>query len=535
MAVALLIAITAPFWAMAQDGGGFLTRAELAIQKNAIAAAEFTAATAALGETIAVGAVPGAPVFDAGGYARGVVTVKYDVDQAAAKVAEVQTSIFEDALEVLEKVLYESLKKKILDMVVDQIIGYIQGEGTPRFITDWEGFFNDIVQGATGDLVKELGLGFLCAPFSLPVRLQIAASLVPVERFKAKFDCTLDQIVGNIDAFFDDFRNGGWKAYSLSWEPQNNYYGAIWLAWDEQQNRLANKLFSAANEVVSNQGWLGVRKCYDRVTGQEISSSLGAFGKSPEGADCTIITPGKALGSLAEKAIGSDIDFIVNSEDLSAYIAAITNALINRVIKEGVGLLGVSLPSAPQRIGTRDATGNIIFDNSNIPASVRGANTRYQNTLGTTKAAIKQQLELVRDARIAANNSMNQRLTLEDNYLVRLRVLRGCEERKFNPADQAATISQITSQLTVINDLQSRILANQDAITELDFNLRELAGSTEAEVVANLQHYQQLASSYTIALGLKQKTADELNTANATIPGLINAINAKIEQCNKER
>ena len=546
LAAAALLALMAPLFAAAQSEDSLLSRSELNLAQNAAAAAEFTAATANLGQSIAASGIPGAlPVFDAGLHAQNVIEAEMELDHAAAKVTEVQLSIGEEILKALEKVLYENLKKKILDMVVDQIIGYIQGEGSPRFITDWEGFFGDIVQGTTGDLVKELGLGFLCSPFSLPVRLKIAASLVPVERFKTKFDCTLDQIVGNVNNFFEDFRNGGWKAYALSWEPQNNYYGAVWLAWDEQQNRLARKLFAAANEAIANDGWLGVKKCYDPATGEEISSDLGVHASA--NANCIIVTPGKALGDLASEALATDLHWLVNAEDLSSYIASITNALINRVIKEGVGLLGVSTPSAPQRVGTRDTLGNLIFDAGNIPAGARQANSQYQNTIGSanvqetifgqsassTKNLIKKQLEGLRDARGAADISMNQRLSIENNYLTVLRALRTCQEANFGLAAGATTTTQINNQLTVINNLQSDILENRGVLAQYDFAIRELTGLTEAQVVANLSHYQNLLAGLTEALNLKQRAAEELALAGATITSLTAAANDKLNQCKQ--
>ena len=515
-AAALLIALASPIFAVAQTPQG-PTRAALYASQSAAAAEELAAATANAFATAAAAGIP-APliVADIGLRSQIVLQQQLEVNKAVAKVAEVQNGIFEDVLGVLEKVLYENLKKKILDMVVDQIIGYIQGEGDPKFITDWQGFFGDIAQGAVGDLTQALGLGFLCSPFSLPVRLQISASLAaPVDRFKAKFNCTLDQIVGNIENFYTDFRNGGWKAYDVAWEPQNNYYGAIWLAWDEQQNIIANRLVSAANEAIANQGWLGVRKCYD-PSGNEVDSNFAYTGAT--GVNCTIVTPGKALGDLASKAIGADIDFIVNSNDLSTYIASITNALINRIFKEGVGLLGVVTPSAPQR-------------NVSVSTDVRNALGQYQGTTGTTRASMKQQLELVRDAYIAAGASLSQRLNLENNYLSQLRVLQNCETKK--RVASAATTEKINSQTAVISALQARIADNQSILNQYNFSIRELDTLTEAQVTANLGHYQNLTAQYADALQLKQTTANELATASNTIPGLVSTVNTQIEECNR--
>ena len=55
------------------------------------------------------------------------------------------------------------------------------------------------------------------------------------------------------------------------------------------------------------------------------------------------MTPGAVVGDLAAKAVGSDIDYIVNAQDFAAYVSAITNAILNRMFAEGMGLLHTSI------------------------------------------------------------------------------------------------------------------------------------------------------------------------------------------------
>src|SRR3989344_1675278 len=43
------------------------------------------------------------------------------------------------------KMAVEILRRQLLNMIVDQIVAWIQGGGTPRFITDWNGFFADAI------------------------------------------------------------------------------------------------------------------------------------------------------------------------------------------------------------------------------------------------------------------------------------------------------------------------------------------------------------------------------------------------------
>ncbi|GAH29053.1 unnamed protein product, partial [marine sediment metagenome] len=67
----------------------------------------------------------------------------------------------------------------------------------------------------------------------------------------------------------------------------------------------------------------------------------------PVGSDfiCTqpeTITPGRTVGETVAKAVGSDLDFIVGADDLTQYVAAMVDAVINRLTKEGTkGLAGI--------------------------------------------------------------------------------------------------------------------------------------------------------------------------------------------------
>lgn len=230
----------------------------------------------------------------------------------------------------------EVLKKRLLDMIVDQIVAWIQGGGTPKFITDWQGFLLDAANAGVGDIVKQLGLGFLCSPFNLQIKL----ALSPIPKFSQRASCTLDKIVSNIENFYSDFRNGGWIAYQTQWQPANNYYGSVLMAYDEALTEGARRKEAAKNEGTADQGFLSTKRCVQK-TFDDDGVEIGC-------AKFEVTTPGKTIGDTLSKAVGSDIDYIVNARDLSAYIAAIADAAINRLVRAGVdGIRGVSTPSAP--------------------------------------------------------------------------------------------------------------------------------------------------------------------------------------------
>lgn len=232
-----------------------------------------------------------------------------------------------------ETFVRSTLRKRILDVLVDQIIQYIQGGGKPKFVTDWRGFLEDAGQQAAGDFAKSLKLGFLCEPF----QLQIQLGLLPVPTFSERASCTLDKIVGNIQNFYADFRNGGWLAFTTSWQPNNNPFGSILMALSEQNRKAGNAQKASELEALAGAGFLSVKKCKEDANGVIIQST------------CVVTTPGKVLGDTVSKAVGSDIDFILSAEQLSDYVTAIANAAINRLVSEGAkGLSGVTTKSAPK-------------------------------------------------------------------------------------------------------------------------------------------------------------------------------------------
>ena len=226
----------------------------------------------------------------------------------------------------------EVLKRQLLNMIVDQIVNWIQGGGDPKFITDWPGFFRDAIDQAGGKFIQQIGLSQLCSPFK-PL---LGAGFIPIPTFTTRTSCTLSQIGVNIDVFLKDFKQGNWVAWQeMVLRPQNNIYGAYVLAWDQYEIEKSAASKAAAAEAQAGKGFLSVRKCLESVTDPGDGSVT-----------CTksiLVTPGSVVGDLAAKAVGSDIDYIVNSNDTKAYVSAITNAILNRIFAEGVGLLRTAI------------------------------------------------------------------------------------------------------------------------------------------------------------------------------------------------
>jgi len=246
------------------------------------------------------------------------------------------------------KQAWNILRKQLLDMLVDNIIKWIQGGGNPKFVTDWKGFLKDAANQAGGRFVDEyLGMGYLCDPFDMEIK--IALSGAPT--FTEEARCTLEDIGVNIQNFYDDFSEGGWKGWIKLVEPQNNLYGAYLMALDEKIGIESAAKESAKNEAVASAGFLGDKVCR-RITcanpdgtrttrngiwkEEEITEDEFGFCSCDK---WDVRTPGKIIAESISKAVTVDIDWLISSKEFNEYMGAIIDAVANRAIREGVAAM----------------------------------------------------------------------------------------------------------------------------------------------------------------------------------------------------
>ena len=517
------IAVGAAAAGGAEFGGGLLGGGAAAAAPAAAPAAGGTAAAAGSGAVGAAGAAAGlvVPVFD--GAVLTAVT--------AAQITDTLVKISQWSFESLFKQMLALLKKKILDMMVDQIVMWIQGGGEPKFVSDWGGLLKDAANEATGNFINAFGLTQLCEPLGggLAGNLKIAvqASLIPVKKFSERARCTLKDIVTNVEDFATDFHSGGWLAYSESWEPQNNYFGLVIMAsaeLEDQQSKASGAIWS---EAVAGAGFLSTKKCaelkspgelnddYDLIRRRNELNRLVEEGKatidnlSPELCKrYEITTPGKTVGDAVAKAVGADIDFLVNAEDLSEYIAAISDALINRVIKEGAaGLLGVGAKSAPRGGVISSGSENNPCAHLNGPArnaceQYGGAVEQHSNFLESDiQGGLVETLDFANDPDRFLKNELIKTIAMLENYIISANQIYS----GINATNK--TVCNGTPKQTILQNIQASIKFEQNNITILKKyapnDSWSLAFATEFKMSLDNEQSQ-----------ITSRTADNLSTFN---------------------
>lgn len=313
-----------------------------------------------------------------------------------------------DLFKWTQSFVLEALKKRVLDLMVDEIVNWVKGNGDPKFVTDWQEFLSDAGNVAAGDFAQSIGLADLCSPFK--AKLQVYYSPKSSSGSNTPVSCTLDDIVGNVKGFADDFSRGGWIAYRESWNPRNNLFGAYILTKSSQVANIEAAQTAAQNEALAGGGFLSQKSCVEDPASN--SADLDHDGKKGDiASQCSITTPGKAVGDLVQEALGADFKFIAGSQQIAAYVAEIADALFNRLIREGVGgLQHVATKHSPGS-NTANPNDDFIPEGTNgcsafaIGSSARSSCDGYTNTNATVlRDNLLTHIKTVREGLVSLRN-----------------------------------------------------------------------------------------------------------------------------------
>jgi hypothetical protein len=278
------------------------------------------------------------------------------VEAIITAIQEVGNLAFDNWLQAFETwwhfiflVLMELFKLRVLDTMTGQIVAWITGGngGLPQFVTNWQNFLGDQGQLAADIVLSQIDQaagGLLCTPFAAQLQLALRPPSLPrfglnldlprLGSFPYNISCSLDQIVGNVQNFYNDFNQGGWLGFETLLEPNNNYYGTLAETLDFQDQLTAAKVEAARNEGLAGQGYLGTRLPFDL-------SGLGLQ-------EFNITTPGFSIGETVNRAVGNRFDYIVNAQQMASLVAVIVDGFLNKLIGSGdEGLLGYGNTANP--------------------------------------------------------------------------------------------------------------------------------------------------------------------------------------------
>ncbi|MCD6528295.1 hypothetical protein J7K44_01515, partial [bacterium] len=217
-----------------------------------------------------------------------------------------------------------------------------------------KGFLWDVVNVGVGEEIWKSDLKWLCYPFHFKLRI-----LLPYFYQPYYAECTLEDIIGNIQNFFEDFRNGSWISWQRVYvDPQNSYWGAMLISHDLYLSGFSREQLKRKNEMLAGDQFLGIKRkefdwntCDDECYENEYSDCIEAGGSEDECDEEALVTccqyqeitetPGKALSYALFSAQDAPFKEIANAQGFADEMAVILDALITRLITETGGLLGL--------------------------------------------------------------------------------------------------------------------------------------------------------------------------------------------------
>lgn len=253
-----------------------------------------------------------------------------DIPSAAVKRGLIDTII---------EVVWESLRVRLLDFVSQSIVDWVLGGpngGRPQFALNLKVLARQTGDDALNAFLESTNSMGLCSPFSYQVRSSIVRS-----RELTPHTCTLDTVVGNIEAFYQDFTQGGWVGFSTMLDDRNNPYGSQFALQDEGLVKVITEIANQEKKVDQGGGYLPTESCAYGVDQGGIDTN-GDGVVAPECYIRKITTPGGAIGSKLHAALNVDIEGILSAKEFTTYVAWIIDSIVFGLLDAGTqGLFGI--------------------------------------------------------------------------------------------------------------------------------------------------------------------------------------------------
>lgn len=171
--------------------------------------------------------------------------------------------------------------RQLLQETTNMIVRWIQGNNGSNvgYVKNPQQFFRNVADKAGGEFLNQLSGVNLCG--NIGAFLQISLRTPPT--LQQKLACSLTNIVQNVNSFYRNFNNGGWRAFiSASVEPQNNPYGAYLLALQAKVDAESSAVDSGLLKLKASYPFLGFevetgKRCSTRPSSAPTGDAPGGF------------------------------------------------------------------------------------------------------------------------------------------------------------------------------------------------------------------------------------------------------------------
>lgn len=230
-----------------------------------------------------------------------------------------------------------AIAKQMVSNMTRSLINWINSgfQGSPSFISDFNGFLIDAIDSVVGTYIQGLGkIGeFICSPFKLDIQ---AALYINYERARSGMPsgpsaCTLTGIGNNIKNFMRGSMGGWGQWLKVTSNPQNTPVGAYF----EAQARLNARIINEQGQQIQIANW------GDGFLSNKICEGINGT-KTPKGQHCKITTPGKVVSEALTFQLSTGPRSLIEADEVNEVIGALINQLVLKAVSGINGLLGLS-------------------------------------------------------------------------------------------------------------------------------------------------------------------------------------------------
>ncbi|MEK7630758.1 MAG: hypothetical protein AAB417_01895 [Patescibacteria group bacterium] len=275
--------------------------------------------------------------------------VVFDIlNEISTVIQEAYNSLTSDSTEALwykeyfidtaVKLAVSQIKEALIADTLSWMAGGFEGGG-PLFVQNPGQYFSEVGDEASGALLAELAntLGqdddFFCQDFGPDLIFELG-NYRRQRGFGA--GCTINDAVGNLERFTDNFESGGFDNWFQMRNSNNNAIGFQLKLFEEQMYRADIRKGDVRLETETGQGYKPVRECIEwEETEAPYSSEEGSTEIERVCKKYKSRTVGQAVADAVRPSISSNMEGLMAADEISELIAETVSAAIQGAIKRG--------------------------------------------------------------------------------------------------------------------------------------------------------------------------------------------------------
>ncbi len=397
-----------------------------------------------------------APVIDYSNLANAIASfigdaIKYAKDAAHFIKTELDAALkwVQTQLEWAEKLATEQLKNVLVQLMVRASVAWVNGDGSPQFVTNWRVYTDDAFGLGVGKGLDEIS-DETCGMFGPSMIRQLGDSY---NTFYRPSNCRQTETGRALSTFRNNnFQDGGWGAYGVAVSPRGNYFQSYARNAEKIDQSAEKEAEAAISDAMASNGYKPTKDCpeYARqalssedsasspAEGGEFSTDPLPDGSCPDGSEPQNTTPGAIIGEVANKAFTIPGDRIVTSQNLISLGFTLANGALTKVMTaKNKGLTSLNDGAALGAAG-ENASYNLADTCSRFASGTPGR-TDCLNNVGAAEE-VQTNLDL--------RNASTSRQAADDQALSNLKSDADSIAQNIN-----STISINTETMSVINEL----------------------------------------------------------------------------------